>query len=121
MRNRNRNNITEKVSPENSVTESKNLDNVDTASTNTNNIKLPGIEIGFPTTWSGAWFGMSIVAALLIAFLSMSEEVRERIFKQLVGVEEAQQQSDVNAGSSISSTELKLQHWRKIMPIYKRN
>jgi hypothetical protein len=69
---------------------------------NSNSIKLPGLEIGFPTTWSGSLFGLGIVSAIVIIFLSFSPEFREKIVGQITGIQSEQkpEQTEVSVKES---------------------
>jgi hypothetical protein len=71
---------------------------------NSNSIKLPGLEIGFPTTWSGSLFGLGIVIAIVIIFLSFSPEFRENFAAKYLGIkiEQGNDQTEASFQDSLA-------------------
>jgi hypothetical protein len=77
---------------------------------NSNSIKLPGLEIGFPTTWSGSLFGTSIVVAVVIIFFSFSTDFRDDLASKVFGIEVEQKNNPVEASFQDSIAVVKLEN-----------
>lgn len=75
---------------------------------NSNSIKLPGLEIGFPTTWSGSLFGTSIVVAVVIIFFSFSTDFRDDLASKVFGIEVEQDNDQTEASFKDSLAVVKL-------------